>query len=298
MIAWHWHEELSAEDLVEVEGLLDEAAWYDEEAGFATATPGAAPSGAVRHVLVTMPPRGSRGSAELDRLPDVRVVAYLRLDILDGTASTQFVVHPGFRSLGVATLLLERLAADPEGWAAVPGLRRLSTWAHGAHPAADRVKARLGGTVEHAVFKTLRPVGGSRPLLGEPSDLSRRPTDDGVPELVPGHHLALNPSDRAVIDRADTQVSVPGVPGALVLGVDAGDPGGQLAPLGLVRAVEAGREDLDALLTQGLLVLQGLGARMVHAYLDALDDDLVAVSRLLGFEHDQSDLLYSLDLQG
>lgn len=294
MITWSWHEQLSPEELAEVEGLLVEAAEYDEEAGFATATPAAPSRGEVHHLLVAMPPRGARGSAALDRLPDVRVVAYLRLDVVAGTAVTQFVVRPHFRSLGVATLLFERLASEPEGWAHVPGLRDLRAWAHGAHPAADRIKMRFGGSVEHAVFKTLRPVGGSRPFRTVHREVMNHGHASSIPELVPGHHLALNPADRAVLDRARTAVAIPQVSGGLVVGVDEADPAHELAPLGLVRDEALRRDDLVELLGQGLLVLQDKGARMVMAYLDALDDEVVAASRILGFEHDQTDLLYGL----
>lgn len=296
MIDWSWRDKLVAEERSEVEQLLEAAASYDAEAGFSTATPDETPAGEVHHLLVTMPPRGSRGSAELDRLPDFRVVAYLRLDVVDGEGITQFVVRPEFRSLGVATLLFERLAAEPDGLEQVPGLTALRAWAHGAHPAAERMKMRLGGSVENAVFKTLHTLGGSRPFRGEEVEVVREPASSPVPETVPGHQQALNPADREVLCRVDTVVSVPGTTGQVLLGLDDQAPEAALAPIALVRPPEGDRDDLARLLTQGLLLLQAEGARMAQCHIDALDEDVVAVSRILGFEHDQSDLLYTLQL--
>lgn len=296
MITWSWQQEMSADELVEVEELLASAASYDEEAGFSTAVPGAPQVGEVRHLLVTMPPRGSRGSADLDRLPDVRVVAYLRLDLADAVGTVQLVVRPEFRSLGVATLLFERLDSEAGGWAAVPGLARLAAWSHGEHPAANRMRMRFGGRVEQAVFKTLRPVGGNRPFRSTVAEVLTSPAAGDVPELVRGHHTAMNPADATVLARAATEISVPGSPGNLVAGVDPERPAERLAALALVRAPGAGRDDLTVLLEQGLRVLQDDGARMVQCHVDALDDLVVSVSRELGFVHDQSDLYYVRDL--
>lgn len=297
MISWGWRQCLSDDELSDVGGLLAAAAAYDEQAGFSTATPRAPAQGVVRHLLVTMPPRGARGSAKLDRLPDVRVVAYLRVDVVGATGDVQFVVHPEFRSLGIATLLVERLAVEHDGWTAVPELRMVNAWSHGAHPAAERMKMRLGANVTAAVIKTLRPVGGSRPLRGDSSGVVEAAGGE-VPELVANHHLALTPADQAVLCRAAATLSLTGVPGGVVVGSDPDQPDRTLACLALLRHGAAAREELAQLLLQGLLVLQRDGARMVQCYLDALDDEVVAVSRSLGFEHDQSDLRYELNLSG
>ncbi|HWU33449.1 MAG TPA: GNAT family N-acetyltransferase, partial [Marmoricola sp.] len=164
MISFRWQGSLDRTELAEVEELLTAAVPYDAEAGFSTAEPRAEGDDQTRHLLVRMAPRGERGSSDLDRLPDVSVVAYLRLDMDDGQGALQFVVHPEFRSLGVGTLLFERLR-DESGWAEVSGLTSVHTWAHGAHPAADRMAKRLGASVTDAWFKTLRFLGGAEPFI-------------------------------------------------------------------------------------------------------------------------------------
>lgn len=294
MIDWSWADVLSGPDLAAVRELLAVAADYDAEAGFATSVPEAPAGGLLRHLLVTMPPPGSRESPELDALPDVRVVAYLRLDADGDTGVVQLVVHPAFRSLGIATLLVERL--DEEGgWQVAPSMRWLRAWAHGAHPAADRMGKRFGADLEHAVFKTLRVLGGNRPFRAEALDVRTEPATRSVPELVPGHHETLNPGDREVLDRARTVLTLDGTSGQVFLGL-AEDVGHRPAAL-QVDAAGADRAGLTVLLAQGLLHLQEGGARLVHCHVDALDDVMVTTSRELGLEHDQSDFLYRRPLQ-
>lgn len=296
MITWGWHRELDAADRAEVEALLAESVEYDEEAGFSTARPDAEPLGEVRHLVVTMPPAGSRGSAELDRLPDVRVVAYLRLDVVDGVGAVQFVVRPPFRSRGVGTLLMEQLDAASEGWAAVDGLHTLDVWAHGAHPAAERMGGRFGATVEDAVFRTLRMLGGSRPFVEQVAPTRHTATKDDGHEVVAGHRGAMSPHDLVILDRITDRLEVEGAMGRVLLGVDGEQPATQVATMTVVGGGDGdggvSRADLRALVVQSLLVLQGEGARVVQAHVHALNDAMVSVARELELIHDQSDLLY------
>ncbi len=300
MITTTWYETLPGDDLTEVRGLLEEAAEHDEEAGFSTAVPDArSPAGGTtRHLVVTIPPRGQRESPHLDRLPDVRVVAYLRLDVVAGAGTVQLVVRPDFRSLGVATLLFELLAVEPDGWRSVPDLRVLRAWAHGEHPAAHRMKQRFGGQVVNAVFKTLRPVGGNRPFRGEGLGDARRDPTEGVPDIAEGHGQTLAPGDRAVLARARTRIQVADDEDRAFAGVDPTDPAGTTACVAFIRSNRStgGDAPVGALLSQALLDVQQGGARIAQLYVDALDEAFVAASRELQFVHDQSDVLYTLRL--
>lgn len=296
MISWTWRDRLEGDDAAEVAALLAESVSYDEEAGFSTARPEAPASGVLRHLVVTMPPAGSRGSAELDRLPDVRVVAYLRIDQSDATGLAELVVRPAFRSRGIGTLLLEQLAAEEGGWASLSGLAEVEGWAHGDHPAADRMRQRFGGVVEHAVFKTLRPLGGSRPYVATVGAVHQADaTDDGW-ELVPGHRAAMAPGELVTLGLARAAVTPVTGPGSVLVGWDPERPAERTATLSFARTDEQSRAELRELIVQALLVIQASGARMVQAYVDALDDVAVSVARELEFVHDQSDLRYGLPL--
>ncbi|MER6969792.1 hypothetical protein ABT304_01920 [Nocardioides sp. NPDC000445] len=289
MITYAWRTELADNELADVESLLEHAVEYDAEAGFSTATPTTADRGEVRHLLVSIAPPGERGSVALDRLPDVPVVAYLRLDVRGEIADVQLVVRPEFRSHGIATLLAELLDEQPTGWSSVEGVRRLRAWAHGAHPAAERMARRFGARVDHALFKTLRFIGGSRPFVGEDLKPAVEPDLDGPDETVEGHLAAMAPGERSVLARARTRLVAPA--GSVLVGVDEKDPAGHPACIAVDTAGVAA-DDLRALLATALLRVQADGARVAQMYVDALSEAFVGASRALGFQHDQSDLLY------
>lgn len=288
MIELAWSEELGAATSSDVEALLAAAVEYDAEAGFSTARPAAAAAGAIHHLVVTIAPAGQRGSGALDALPDVPLVAYLRLDVVDGVGEAQLVVRPDFRSHGIATLMAE-LLAEPGGWSAVPGLREIHAWSHGGHPAADRMSRRFGARVEHGVFKTLRLIGGSRPYGAERGDVRIVPATGRPLVLVPGHEDAMAPQELALLGAASDLLSVVGTEGAVRVGLAEGGRA-SLA----VEDPHAPREVLRILLAQALVEVQERGARVAQLFVDALVEDFVGVSRELGFEHDQTDFLYVL----
>jgi mycothiol synthase len=303
VIGYTWHDEVPSDLVDELADLLSSSAEFDAEAGFSTAaSPGEASergeTGTVRHLLVTMPPRGSRGSPHLDRLPDVLVVAYLRLRVVDSVGWVQLVVRPEFRSLGVATLLFERLGECVDGWQSVAGLSRLAGWAHGSHPAAERLSWRFDASIDGAVFKTLLPLGGSRPFASEVEVASREPAKP-APELLEEHDAGMAPDDQETRQRPTTRVEVAGASGAILVGacID-GDPT-KPALLQMSRSDSEDSEDADELrllLSAGLTEAQNAGARAAQLYVDVEDDLSLHVSREIGFFHDQSDVRYVLDL--
>lgn len=290
MITFRWQANLDRAELAEVEELLAAAVPYDAEAGFSTADARAEGGEQTRHLLVRMPPKGERGSSDLDRLPDVSVVAYLRLDVIGGQGALQFVVHPEFRSLGVGTLLFERLR-DEGGWTEVPGLTAVHSWAHGAHPAADRMATRLGATVTDAWFKTLRFLGGSEPFVAADGDLE---VPVAAAQMVGAtsadHQSGIAPADVEILAQANTALRA----GDAVVGFGAGahDP----AVITLAASDFTSRETARALLTRALIELQAGGARVAQFYVDPLVSKVLSASRELEFQHDQSDLHYVLPL--
>lgn len=292
MISYAWCDDLETAALAEVEELLHEAAAYDAEAGFSTATPRAAGGDRTHHLLVRMPPRGQRESPDLDRLPDVSVVAYLRLDVTGDAAEAQYVVRPAFRSLGVSTLLVERLR-DEGGWDSIPAVHALTAWAHGAHPAADRMARRFGATVTDAWFKTLRLVGGSNPYLPVEEDL-RGPTEAGerpvgLP-LPPAHVATLAPADLEVLSHLTSALRIG--ESVVAFGMNGHDP----AAVAIFASGEVAPGEARSLLAQALVAVQDAGARCAQLYVDPLDETWLNASRELDFQHDQSDLRYELIL--
>ncbi|MGH3349825.1 MAG: hypothetical protein ACRDPS_04095 [Nocardioides sp.] len=289
MITYAWRTTLADAEVKDVEELLDQAVEYDAEAGFSTATPTVVGRGEVRHLLVSIPPPGERGNVQLDQLPDVPVVAYLRLDMVGEEADVQFVVRPEFRSHGIATLLAELLDEQPTGWSSLPGVRRLRAWSHGAHPAAERMARRFAARMDHAIFKTLRFIGGVHPFAGSGAEATVEPAPDGPAEMAAGYLAGMAPGERTALTRGRMRLVAPA--GSVIVGVDEKDPAARPACISLDTA-GVGIADLRTILATALLRVQSDGARVAQMYVDALSAAEVRASRELGFQHDQSDLLY------
>ncbi len=155
MITVDFRDELGAQERAELEALIAEAAAYDEEAGFSTVEPAGEPTGNVEvFQAVARLNAGMHGSSETP------LVAFLRLDVdRAGGGVAQLLVRRGYRSLGIATLMLELLSErEGQGWAGT-GAVSISGWARGNHPAADRMANRLGAEVERSTFKLVRGDG-------------------------------------------------------------------------------------------------------------------------------------------
>lgn len=163
MITVEVRTELSDADTAELQAMIDEAAAYDEEAGFSTIdlTADAAGNTEVFSVLTRATP-GLHGSV------DTPLVAYLRIEVdRAGGAVSQMIVRPAYRSLGIATLTLEMLSERAgEGWAGT-GAVSLGCWARGDHPAAERMSRRFGA---EAVGETWTLLRGKEILVIDSAD--------------------------------------------------------------------------------------------------------------------------------
>lgn len=163
MITVEVRDELGDEESAELEAMIGEAAAYDEEAGFPSVDLRSESDGhtEVFRVLTRLTP-GLHGRT------DTPLVAYLRLAVdRAGGAVAQMVVHPDFRSLGIATLTLETLSArEGTGWAGT-GAVSISCWARGDHPAADRMSRRFGAEVAGATWTLFR---GAEKLVIDAAD--------------------------------------------------------------------------------------------------------------------------------
>uniref|UniRef100_UPI00146FEF3E hypothetical protein n=1 Tax=Kribbia dieselivorans TaxID=331526 RepID=UPI00146FEF3E len=122
-------------------------------------------------------------------------------------------------------------------------------------------------------------------------------TAEGTRELVDGHHDVLAPEQRAVLARGRVRLALASGSGggAVLVGADPEHPATVPACIA-IQTDPGSREALRDLLTAALLQVQGERARVAQLYVDALDEDVVSVSRSLGFEHDQSDYVYLRDI--
>jgi mycothiol synthase len=154
MITVEFRDEFSPEEAEELAAMIADAMAHDEEAGFSTATPNSDADDdgeiAVFQMVARLNP-GMHGS------PDSPLVAFLRLDVdRDGAAIAQMLVRRGYRSLGIGTLLVEQLCElDGPGFAGT-GAKRITSWAHGSHPAADRMARRFGAEEGRSRWKLMR----------------------------------------------------------------------------------------------------------------------------------------------
>lgn len=311
MITVDWPARLDPATAAEVDELLAEATAKDAEAGFSTAVPIDACDGS------PVPRLQAVGRLEPERDAACPVVAYLRIDVLGpNTGVAQFVVHPQYRSLGVGTLFMERIGTDMSragGWAGT-GLSGVDIWAHGGHPAAGRMARRFGAVQVRAVWKLYRSLRGwSLPAADEHAvagiEIAEVSSTEGAaalaalpPVLGTGgeHTLAVHPRDAArlsatsrhlvAIDPTGARVGVVRFSALDEIDVDM---------VGTIGAVAVGpgpgrRALCTALISHALAELAAAGARFAELYVDADSPDAVALSRVLDFEHDQSDLCYRL----
>lgn len=337
MITYEWCPALEPGVREEILGLVATAGKYDAEAGFSAIDPAevaADPSSyagqSVWHLIVRIAPDTDR-TETAERL----LAAYGR--VIAGTMSAsgqlQFVVHPDFRSRGIATTLMERMALDRaatdrapadraatdreavdqgmldrEGW---PSLSSVRIWAHGDHPAADRLSRRFAIPAVDRTWKLVRYLSGKLalglPVLTFPvaeglelSDtgeamsavrlLAERSVSDDVGALV---EHAGREGTRTVVAASD------GVPvGAIIF--DAGVADAERFPVGrihgLVAAPGPARDAvLRALLVTALGDLGRSGAARGEIRLDPDDATLIRVGRLLGLEQEQADVCYRID---
>src|SRR3546814_18975807 len=95
---------------------------------------------------------------------------------------------------------------------------------------------RFDARLEHALFKTLRQIGGSRPFDGDPLPTVERIGNAAVPELMPDHDLTMAPAEKAALKLASSTIT--DARGArTILGAHPKQPGPTQAVLALVRAV-------------------------------------------------------------
>ncbi|MBZ5735321.1 hypothetical protein K8Z61_12525 [Nocardioides sp. TRM66260-LWL] len=272
----------------------------DAEAGFSTARPDPGVASG-RHLLVRMPPRGQRESPDLDRLPEVSLVAYAHLSLAGaGVAHMQLVVHPSFRSLGIATLLCERLRDEETGWRGLEGVTTVQGWAHGPHPAAERLAQRVGARPIDLVMRCVHEID-RRPDRG-PEPWPESASAEPLPEAAPAHESGLTPADVEGRRRRPREIGVIGDP--VVADVRVCEPGPErpfpaahMAVVGSTEPDRATDAQLDLLLRQSVATAAAAGAAHAVLHVPVDDERLLSIARTCGFAHDQSDLRFELAIR-
>ncbi|WP_280425783.1 GNAT family N-acetyltransferase [Nocardia carnea] len=307
MISYRWRPELDAEELEQVTALIGAAAGYDAEAGFATVDakmPGQRSHGAIR--IAHLPVRARRDLSVHVDAPWV-TVAYLHLRVdPEGQGVAHFVVHPDYRSRGVATLLVEELGLDvaaPEGWCGT-GARTVRAWAYGTHPATERLAARFGIAAVDRRWTLVRHLRG--PWATPLDDVDAR---HGIPESSPADGWAGAAEFASVLPDARAAAAVAG-PGRVLAVRDAYGPAAvvrfdtRTVPYGEFRGAwiqiaavaprAAGRGLGSGLITQALGEMRDAGAQVALIRVDPAEDRAVRMLRLMSFEQEETHTQFAI----
>lgn len=294
MIKYEWRTSLSPDESAELSDLLGRAADYDAEPEYNRidfADIDRAMSlrdSAQRHLLIWMLPHAT-AMGEPDQ-PE-RIAGVLRLRCLsDGLAHASAVVDPRLRSIGIMTLLAERVGFNttaPGGWLDT-GAHTITAWAQGNHPAAGRLSNRFLIPRTRRIWKLIRSTDAiedatAAPVLESIDDAAL--ADLGWVSAPPDndHTYALREAGRIV-----------GIV-ALDLRATLSEEFGRCATIVSVCAsptadVSQRRRLLDG--TAAVIHETGLTGMII--YVDSDDTGLVNACRLTGFQHDRTDVRYQI----
>jgi mycothiol synthase len=133
----------------------------------ATEADGVAPLN--EHVMLHLRYGGDADVRHVLRLEGDTLVGYGHLDVTDEVegSSAEVVVHPGFRKAGHGRALVAALRdATPDG--------RLRLWAHGEHPAAQRLAESMGFTRVRTLWQMRRSLLAPLPAVQVPDGVTVR----------------------------------------------------------------------------------------------------------------------------
>jgi mycothiol synthase len=294
MIKYEWRTSLSPDESAELSDMLGRAAHYDAEPEYNRIDFGdvdramSQSDSSVRHLLIWMLPHAT-AMGEPDQ--PARIAGLLRLRCLpDGSAHASAVVDPRLRSIGIMTLLLERVGLDtarPGGWLDT-GAHTVAAWAQGNHPAASRLSNRFLIPRTRRVWKLIRSADAvedatAAPVLEHIDDAALADLGWVSAPVGSDHIYALREAGRIV-----------GV-AALDLRTVAFEEFGRCATIVAAFAAPAA----DALQRRRLLdgaaaVVHKAGITGVIIHIDSDDTGMVNACRLAGFQHDRTDVRYQI----
>jgi mycothiol synthase len=293
MIKYEWRSAMSTEELTELADLLARAAAYDAQPEYNTIEFGAVdeaitqPDPSVRHLLIWMLPHAT-AMGEPDQ--PQRIAGLLRLVFTsDHDAEANVVIDPQLRSIGIMTLLLERIGVDitaPGGWNGT-GAHTLTAWARGNHPAADRLSNRFLIPRTRRIWKLIRGTDSAQAAAAsvlEPIADSALDGLDWASPLIGGCQVhALREAG-----------SIVGVVTLDLRAVDSEEFGRCATIDRIVAAPQTNAGARRRLLDGAAAVAHDDGLTGLIVYVDSDDADLVNACRLAGFQHDGTDVRYQL----
>lgn len=319
MISYQWCSELDPDYRDEVLALVATAAEYDEEAGFsrihtADVTSTSRDGARVYH----LPIKARRDLSAREDAPLV-IVAYLHLHVDDeGLGTVQFVVHPDYRSRGVATMLVEEIGLDTTGdggWEGT-GAVALRCWAYSTHPASERLTRRFGIPAVSRLWTLFRHLSGpfAVPLdevaapegiaIGEPRPLGDAAVSKAIDEVLDSASLVPAQRERLAdeIRLGSGSVVVATDPSGACVGFVWYDPAlfmhNELdaAPIRALVLTEAARGAGvgTALLTTALGALREARAQIALIRIDPDDASAVRMCRLMAFEQEDEHSCYQV----
>jgi mycothiol synthase len=294
MIKYEWRTSLSPDESAELSDLLGRAAEYDAEPeynriDFADVDRALSESdSSVCHLVIWMLAHATEMGEP--NQPD-RIAGLIRMKCLpDGSANASAVIDPRLRSIGIMTLLVERVGLDtarPDGWLGT-GAHLVTVWAQGNHPAAGRLSNRfliprtrrvwkLIGSADAVEEATAAPV--LEPIDGATlADLSWVPASPGN-----DHTYALREAGRIV-----------GV-ASLDLRAVASEEFGRCATIvSAVAGPTADPPQRRRLLEGAAALAHEAGMTGVIIHVDSDDTGMVNACRLAGFQHDRTDVRYQI----
>jgi mycothiol synthase len=265
---------------------------------------------AVRHGAAA-----GRGPAHLLASDGAQLVGYAHLDFTDRVtgATGELAVHPAHRRRGVAGEMVRELMAQAQRL--TPG-GTLRLWAHGEHPAAERMAGHYGFSRARVLWQLRRSLLTplDEPLL--PEGVTLRPFRPGEDEQafleVNNRAFAWHPEQggwdvgHVLVREAEPWFD----PQGFLLAVDAdgrllGFHWTKIHPhdLGEVYVLgvdpdEHGRGLGSALTLAGLRYLRGRGMREVMLYVEADNTAAIKTYERLGFQHWDTDVAYSAPSTG
>jgi mycothiol synthase len=294
MIKYEWRTELDTHESDELAALLQRAAAYDAEPEYTTIAIDdvldamARHDRQLRHLLIWMLPYAT-AIGEPDQ-PE-RIAGLLRLRVApDGTGHAAMVIDPALRSIGITTLLLERVGLDtaaPDGWLG-SGAREINAWAQGNHPAAGRLSNRFLIPRTRRVWKLIRSTdsdeftSAAAPVL-EVITPNTRDDLGWAADLDGTDALALREDGRLV---GMVTMNVDPV-GSEEFGLCATITGYRAAPAASARARRG-------LLDGAAAAAHEAGRTGVIIHVDSDDTEWVNPCRLSGFQHDRTDVRFQL----
>ncbi|MDO3402977.1 hypothetical protein QWI29_23300 [Mycolicibacterium neoaurum] len=292
MIKYEWRSALTPAETTELSDMLSRAASYDAEPEYPTIQIAdvlesmADPDSGARHLVLWMLPYATLLN-EHDR-PE-QIAGLLRLVVgPDGTAEATLVIEPRLRSIGITTLLIERVGLDtaaPDGWLGT-GARQITSWAQGNHPAAGRLSDRFLIPRTRRIWKL---IGPATPAFAGAAPVVETITAAEVTALGWAGGLGAAPLHAV---RSGDQII-----GVARIDIDPveSEEFGSCATLTGYRVPPATpaayRRDL---LTATTDIAHREGRTGVIIYVDSDDRDWVNACRLSGFQHDRTDVRFQL----